>query len=82
MSDNEEILQIIQKILPGDIVGEIGVLCNKPQPFTVRTRELSQILRLNRTILTNTMHANKADGHIIMSNLFLVIILFFDNLYA
>ncbi|KNA08948.1 hypothetical protein SOVF_158100 [Spinacia oleracea] len=63
--------QVVQKILAGDIFGEMEVLCDRPQPFTVRTTELSQILRLNRTALTNTIHANKADGQIIMSNLYL-----------
>lgn len=71
MADSQKNMQIVQKILAGDIFGEIGVLCNRPQPFTVRTTELSQILRINRTSLTNTIHAHKADGHIIMSNLYL-----------
>ncbi|XP_021731421.1 potassium channel KAT1-like [Chenopodium quinoa] len=63
--------QVIQKILAGDIFGDIGVLCDRPQPFTVRTTELSQILRLNRTSITNSFHTHKEDGHIIMSNLYL-----------
>lgn len=75
-------MQVVQKILAGDIFGEMEVLCDRPQPFTVRTTELSQILRLNRTALTNTIHANKADGQIIMSNLYLVIFLFIENVQA
>ncbi|XP_021765187.1 potassium channel KAT3-like isoform X2 [Chenopodium quinoa] len=62
--------QVVQKLLEGEIFGEIGVLCNKPQPFTVRTSELSQILRLNSTSFTNIIQANEADGHIIKSHLF------------
>ena len=68
-------MQIVQKICAGDIFGEIGVLCNMPQPFTIRTTELSQILRLNRASLTNIIQANKADDHIIMRNLFMVMFL-------
>ncbi|KAL2930620.1 Potassium channel KAT2 [Bienertia sinuspersici] len=63
--------QVVKKIPPEDIFGEIGVLCDWPQPFTVRTTELSQILRLNKTSLTHIVEANKADGHVIMSNLFM-----------
>ncbi|KMS99058.1 hypothetical protein BVRB_3g066600 [Beta vulgaris subsp. vulgaris] len=63
--------QVVQKIIAGDIFGEIGVLCDRPQPFTARTTELSQILRLSRSSLTSIIQANKADEHIIMSNLYL-----------
>ncbi|CAL0307138.1 unnamed protein product [Lupinus luteus] len=53
----------------GDICGEIGVLCYKPQLFTVRTKRLSQLLRLNRTTFFNLIQANVGDGTIIMNNL-------------
>ncbi|KAL9688723.1 hypothetical protein QQ045_033147 [Rhodiola kirilowii] len=53
----------------GDIVGEIGVLCYRPQAFTVRTKRLSQLLRLNRTSFLNIIQANIGDGTIIMNNL-------------
>ncbi|URE30940.1 hypothetical protein MUK42_16980 [Musa troglodytarum] len=56
-------------VTDGEIVGEIAVLCHVPQPFTVRTTELTQILRLNRTILFNIIHKSKQDATIVMSNL-------------
>ncbi|XP_057494983.1 potassium channel KAT3-like isoform X1 [Actinidia eriantha] len=62
--------QVLEKAIAGDIFGEIGVLCNRPQPFTVQTTEISQILRLNRTTLMNIIQANTEDGNIIMNNLF------------
>ncbi|KDP37966.1 hypothetical protein JCGZ_04609 [Jatropha curcas] len=62
--------QVIAKATAGDIFGEIGVLYYRPQPFTARTTELSQILRLARTSLMNTIQANPEDGQIIMNNLF------------
>ncbi|KAI8525836.1 hypothetical protein RHMOL_Rhmol13G0261900 [Rhododendron molle] len=62
--------QFLGKAIAGDIFGEIGVLCNRPQPFTVRTAEISQILRLNKTILMKLIRANTEDGDTIMSNLF------------
>ncbi|GAB2228692.1 hypothetical protein Droror1_Dr00022815 [Drosera rotundifolia] len=63
--------KVIGKVLAGDVFGEIGILCNRPQPFTVRTSELSQLLRLSNTSLMNIFQANKEDGQTVMSNLFL-----------
>lgn len=68
-------VQVVGKATAGDIFGEIGVFCFRPQPFTARTAELCQILRLSRTSLMNTIQANSEDGHIIMRNLFKVYIL-------
>ncbi|XP_051119755.1 potassium channel AKT1-like [Andrographis paniculata] len=53
----------------GDVCGEIGVLCYRPQLFTVRTKRLSQLLRLNRTSFLNILQANVGDATIIMNNL-------------
>ncbi|KAJ8762051.1 hypothetical protein K2173_006653 [Erythroxylum novogranatense] len=61
--------QVIGKAYAGDVFGEIGVLYYKPQPFTVRTTQLSQLLRLNRTSLMNTIQTSVEDGRIIMNNL-------------
>ncbi|PRQ26817.1 putative potassium channel, voltage-dependent, EAG/ELK/ERG, ankyrin repeat-containing [Rosa chinensis] len=52
----------------GDVFGAIGVLCYRPQLFTVRTKGLCQLLRLNRTAFLNIVQANVGDGTIIMSN--------------
>ncbi|KAL9330886.1 hypothetical protein ACSQ67_000496 [Phaseolus vulgaris] len=60
--------QIVGEVRPGDVVGEIGVLCYKPQLFTVRTKRLSQILRLNRTTFLNLTHSNVGDGTMIINN--------------
>lgn len=53
----------------GDVVGEIGVLCYRPQLFTVRTKSLCQLLRMNRTAFLSLVQSNVADGTIIMNNL-------------
>ncbi|KAM1796457.1 hypothetical protein COP2_037522 [Malus domestica] len=63
--------QVIGKATAGDTLGEIGVLCHRPQPFTIRTTELSQILRLRRSSLMTTIQANRDDEQIIMNNIFL-----------
>lgn len=64
--------QVHGKVATGGVFGEIGVLCKIPQPFTIRTIELSQILRLNRTALYNTIQESNEDATIIMRNLYQV----------
>ncbi|KAH6773000.1 K+ transporter 1 [Perilla frutescens var. frutescens] len=61
--------QIVGEAKAGDLCGEIGALCYRPQLFTVRTKRLSQLLRLNRTTFLNIIQANVEDGTIIMNNL-------------
>ncbi|CAM6027486.1 unnamed protein product, partial [Sphagnum balticum] len=53
----------------GDVVGDIGVLCYIPQPFTVRTRKLSQVLRLDRTVFMSIVQSFPEDGKRIVDNL-------------
>nr|XP_043624262.1 potassium channel AKT1 [Erigeron canadensis] len=61
--------QVVGEAKTGELCGEIGVLCYRPQLFTVRTKRLSQLLRLNRTTFLNIIQANVGDGTIIMNNL-------------
>lgn len=67
---------VFDKATAVEAFGEIGVLYNVPQPFTVRTTELSQILRINRTSLMNVLQANPGDAQIVMNNLLMVIKIF------
>ncbi|WOL00363.1 hypothetical protein Cni_G09076 [Canna indica] len=53
----------------GDLVGEMGVLCYRPQLFTARTRSLCQLLRLNRATFLSIIQSNVGDGTIIINNL-------------
>lgn len=69
LTEKTSILQIVREAATGDLVGEIGVLCYRPQLFTVRTKRLSQLLRINRTTFLNIVQANICDGTIIMNNL-------------
>lgn len=64
---------VFDKATAVEAFGEIGVLYHVPQPFTVRTTELSQILRINRTSLMNVLQANPGDAQIVMNNLLMVI---------
>ncbi|XP_042519015.1 potassium channel AKT1-like isoform X2 [Macadamia integrifolia] len=60
--------QVVGEAKIGDVFGEVGVLCYRPQLFTVRTKRLSQLLRLNRTAFLNIVQASVGDGTIIMNN--------------
>ncbi|KAL5716030.1 hypothetical protein ACHQM5_017770 [Ranunculus cassubicifolius] len=62
-------VQVHRRVVVGEVFGEIGILCYRPQPFSARTTELSQILRLNRSSLLNIIQTNIEDGTIIMKNL-------------
>ncbi|KAH7440648.1 hypothetical protein KP509_03G003800 [Ceratopteris richardii] len=54
----------------GDVIGEIGALCYKPQPFTARSKKLSQLLRINRNTFLNIIQGNAEDGQIVVDNLY------------
>ncbi|KAK8453685.1 hypothetical protein SEVIR_5G326800v4 [Setaria viridis] len=60
--------QIYGKVAEGELLGEIGVMSNKPQPFTFRATKLSQILRISRSKLMDIMQENREDGQTISSN--------------
>ncbi|KAJ4981420.1 hypothetical protein NE237_032257 [Protea cynaroides] len=61
--------QVVREAKAGDVFGEVRVLCYKMQLFNVRTKRLSQLLRLNRAVFFNIVQANVRDGTIIMNNL-------------
>lgn len=61
--------QILMSATSGDVIGEIGVLCYMPQPFTVRSRKLSQLLRLDRAVFMNVVQSFQEDGQRIVDNL-------------
>lgn len=61
--------QVVRELKTGDVCGEVGVLCCRPQLFTVRTKRTSQLLRLDRTSFFSIVKANIGDGTIIMNNL-------------
>ncbi|KAE8673336.1 Potassium channel KAT1 [Hibiscus syriacus] len=63
--------QVIGKLAAGDMFGEIGVLCYRPQPYTVRTTKLCQILRLNGTSLMSSIQVNMEAGNVIMRNFYM-----------
>ncbi|KAL6985372.1 hypothetical protein U1Q18_018748 [Sarracenia purpurea var. burkii] len=51
-----------------DMAGEIGVLFNISQPFTVRTKRLSQVIRISHQHFKQMVQQHNADGKTILSN--------------
>lgn len=61
--------QIFGRAEAGEVLGEVGLLCQCAQPYTARTTQLSHALRLEKTALKNIIRENMEEGTIIMSNL-------------
>ncbi|KAG2244826.1 hypothetical protein Bca52824_093345 [Brassica carinata] len=60
--------QVLAKLGPGDMVGEIGVVFNIPQPFTVRTRKLSQVIRISHHKFKEMVQSDVDDAKMIITN--------------
>lgn len=52
---------IVGSLQSGDMFGEVGALCSRPQGFTYRTKTLSQLLRIKTSALIETMQTKKED---------------------
>ncbi|WOK98620.1 hypothetical protein Cni_G07332 [Canna indica] len=60
--------KILSTLGPADLVGEIGVIFNIPQPFTVRSKRLSQVVRISHQHFLHIVQPYSADGNIVFSN--------------
>ncbi|XVF50404.1 hypothetical protein PTKIN_Ptkin04bG0097400 [Pterospermum kingtungense] len=49
--------------------GEVSFLCNTPQPYTIRVRELCRVLRLDKRSFMEIVEICFSDGRIILNNL-------------
>ncbi|EXB60466.1 Potassium channel KAT3 [Morus notabilis] len=60
--------QIVSKLGSSDMAGEIAVLLNIPQPFTVRTRRLSQVIRMSHNHFKQILQPDNEDAKTLLSN--------------
>ncbi|BBG95422.1 potassium channel in Arabidopsis thaliana 3, partial [Prunus dulcis] len=58
----------LSKLGSADLVGEIGVFFNTPQPFTVRTKKLSQVIRISHHHFKEMVQPQNEDGMIMIKN--------------
>nr|ADF28806.1 putative potassium cation channel [Oryza sativa Japonica Group] len=61
--------EIISELRPYGIVGDVAVICNIPQPYTVRVCELCSLLRIDKQSLTSILQIYFKDNSQILSNL-------------
>ncbi|KAK1438219.1 hypothetical protein QVD17_04025 [Tagetes erecta] len=59
---------VLTTLGPMDMLGEIGVFFNIPQPFTVRSKKLSQVVRISHHHFKELVQPLNRDGKTIMSN--------------
>ncbi|KAF5480041.1 hypothetical protein F2P56_000816 [Juglans regia] len=62
----EETISLLE---PNSSFGVISILCNIPQPYTVRVCELCRLLRLDKQSFTNVLDIYFYDGRKILNNL-------------
>lgn len=62
-------VEIVAELQPYNIFGEVAVLCNIPQPYTVRVCELCRVLRLEKQAFANILQLYFVDGRQILNNL-------------
>ncbi|MCD7450199.1 hypothetical protein HAX54_004346 [Datura stramonium] len=60
--------QFLSKLGSQQMFGEIGVIFNIPQPFTVRTKRLSQVVRISHHHFKQLVQPLQEDGKIILTN--------------
>ncbi|KAK4480078.1 hypothetical protein RD792_013135 [Penstemon davidsonii] len=59
----------VSLLKPNDLFGEISILCNIPQPYTVRVCELCRLLRIDKQSFSNILEIYFHDGRKILTNL-------------
>ncbi|KAK8551040.1 hypothetical protein V6N13_119533 [Hibiscus sabdariffa] len=63
---SEETVTLLE---PNSSFGEISILCNIPQPYTVRVCELCRLLRLDKQSFSNILEIYFYDGRKVLNNL-------------
>lgn len=60
---------VISLLLPQSSFGAISILCNIPQPYTVRVCELCRLLRLDKQSFSDILEIYFNDGRKVLNNL-------------
>lgn len=60
--------QFLKKLGAADVAGEIGVIFNIPQPFTVRSKRVSQVVKISHSHFTQIVQSNISDRRKIIHN--------------
>ncbi|CAN4110673.1 unnamed protein product [Withania somnifera] len=60
--------QIVWTFKSGDMIGEVGAFCSRPQSYTYRTKTLSQLLKIRTINLIEAMKTRQEDNIIMIKN--------------
>ncbi|KAF7830213.1 potassium channel KAT3 [Senna tora] len=60
--------KLLLKLESGGMAGDIGVMFNIPQPFTVRCRKLSQVIQISHDHFKQMVETYSDDGKVIITN--------------
>ncbi|CAN4108107.1 unnamed protein product [Withania somnifera] len=60
--------QIVWTFKSGDMIGEVGAFCCRPQSYTYRTKTLSQLLKIRTSNLIEAMKTRQEDNIIMIKN--------------
>ncbi|KAK7282284.1 hypothetical protein RIF29_10938 [Crotalaria pallida] len=60
--------QLLFTLEPGGVAGEIAVMFNIPQPFTMRSKRLSQVIQISHNHFKQMVQPFSDDGKAIISN--------------
>lgn len=60
--------RVVWTLKSGDMFGEVGAFCCRPQCFTYRAKMLSQLLRLKTSALVEAMKINREDNIAMIKN--------------
>ncbi|KAI7756265.1 hypothetical protein M8C21_015499 [Ambrosia artemisiifolia] len=61
--------EVVSDLTLHDSFGDVSILCNIPQPYTVQVSELCRLLRLDKQTFTHTLEIYFNDGRKILNNL-------------
>lgn len=64
---------VIATLEANSVFGEIAVLCNIPQPYTVRVSELSRLLRIEKQAFNGILQLYFKDSRQVLNNLLKVL---------
>ncbi|KAL3630400.1 hypothetical protein CASFOL_023384 [Castilleja foliolosa] len=59
----------VSNLEPNSLFGEISILCNIPQPYTVRVCDLCRLLRIDKQSFSNILEIYFHDGRKVLTNL-------------
>ena len=62
------LLQLVMKVGPHGMAGELGVIFGIPQPFTVRSKRLTEVVRIGQSHLLQMLGANTSDADTVHAN--------------